>query len=102
MSANGPEDGAAAGDGWNRLEASVQELLSRHDALLERARSAEGRVAELEGALETARSGVRNAGDLEGEIERVRRRNRLLEERIVDGRTRVRQIAERLRLAQEG
>ncbi len=101
MSANDPEQPAASG-GWERLEGSIEELLARHDALVERARSAEARVAELESDLASARSGAAGAEDLRSEVERLRRRNRLLEERMADGRTRVRQIAERLRLAQEG
>lgn len=102
MSASGADDGAKAEGGWERLETSVQELLARHDSLLERARAAEARIGELEGDLETARSGVEGARGMEAEIERLRARNRLLEERMADGRSRVRQIAERLRLAQEG
>lgn len=101
MSANDPEQPPAPG-GWERLEASVEELLSRHDALVERARSAESRIAELESDLASARSGAVGADDLRAEVDRLRGRNRLLEERMADGRTRVRQIAERLRLAQEG
>jgi len=100
MSANDPEQSPVTG-GWERLEASVGDLLSRHDALVERARSAEARIAELESDLASARSGAVGADDLRGEVERLRGRNRLLEERMADGRTRVRQIAERLRLAQE-
>jgi hypothetical protein len=42
------------------------------------------------------------ADDLRTEVEGLRGRNRALEERMSDGRARVRQIAERLRLAQEG
>ncbi len=101
MSASGAENGATEA-GWDRLEASVEELLSRHDALLQRARAAEARVGELEADLEHASSGADGARAMEEEIERLRDRNRLLEERMADGRSRVRQIAERLRLAQEG
>jgi predicted RNase H-like nuclease (RuvC/YqgF family) len=101
MSTNGPE-GQEGPDGWARLESSVEALLARNDELMDRARTAESRIAELETALEAAHSGAVGADDLRTEVEGLRGRNRALEERMSDGRARVRQIAERLRLAQEG
>lgn len=101
MSTSGPEEQGSP-DGWERLEASVEALLSRNDALVERARAAEARIVELEWELEEARSGAVGAGELQSEVELLRGRNRLLEDRMAEGRARVRQIADRLRLAREG
>ncbi|MEN8374132.1 MAG: hypothetical protein ABFS34_01640 [Gemmatimonadota bacterium] len=95
-------DASGAESGWDRLEASVEELLTRNEALAERARAAEERVAELQSALKTAKTGVADARGVASELKNLRKRNGLLEDRMADGRARVRRISERLRLAQEG
>jgi chromosome segregation ATPase len=86
---------------WDRLELGVRRLLDDHDALRQRLREAEGRLAVVEQTLEEVRSGALDPLSLSEEIQRLREENRGMTERIDQGRDRIRALLSRLQFLEE-
>ncbi len=98
-----PERAGAPGGGaeWDRLELSARRLLQEHADFRRRARRAEARVGELEGALREVAHGTIDPVDLQKRLQNAERENTELRRRLSEARERVRRIIARLRFLDE-
>jgi hypothetical protein len=91
------------GADWQRLESSLQRLLSEFDALQQRSAQAEARVRQLEAAL---RNNSTSAGELDpvamaNRVHLLEQENRFLARRLDRARESVKRIAARLQFLEE-
>jgi hypothetical protein len=91
------------GADWNRLETSLERLLSEFDALQRRSVQAEDRVKQLEAAL---RNNSTSAGELDpvalaNRVHLLEQENRFLARRLDRARDSVKRISARLQFLEE-
>jgi hypothetical protein len=103
VSSDAADTSALNGADWQRLESSLQRLLSEFDALHRRSSDAEERVRQLEGAL---RNSSTSAGDLDpvalaNRVSLLEQENRFLARRLDRARESVKRISARLQFLEE-
>jgi hypothetical protein len=91
------------GADWERLESSLQRLLSEFESLQHRSSDAEARVKQLEGAL---RNSSTSAGELDpvalaNRVSLLEQENRFLARRLDRARESVKRISARLQFLEE-
>jgi DNA repair exonuclease SbcCD ATPase subunit len=85
----------------DRLELALRRLLDRHDALRQRAETAEARARELQEALSGIGSGHIDPVELRTRAERLEEENRALRERLQAVDAVAQRIQARLQFAEE-
>jgi len=102
-SSDAAETPASNGAEWQRLEDSLQRLLSEYDELHRRSTSAEERVKQLEAAL---RNNSTSGGELDpvalaNRVHLLEQENRFLARRLDRARESVKRISARLQFLEE-